>query len=393
MRNALLISVVAAVAALAAGCFEQTYMSAAPDGTIVICAGGKLVRVSSDLSTATLVAESILRAEYSPDGAKLLCVLTVKEGEEERLEIAITDTQAVPQVTLEKLGRPSEKDDAARMFCPRWSPDGNCVSYLVPNADVNGIDDLHIRKSDGTEVLTIPKVSVGYAWSADSKAVAVISMKAGDGGEPALGRVQVWNVEEGKVNIDLATVLFQPFGWAGWDAAGGKVLFSAADVRLPLSAADADEAAMQVFEVNAEGGRVTPLLDKRGLGFGEAGIFEVSPDGKKIAYVTWYEEMTGSICAANIDGTVRQTLAEFVEVQAMPRWVGPNRLAYIVKDKGKDETQLYVQEIGGKAVDILPLLEKAMEGAGKAGAGAAKEEPAATQTPATTEPAGAAKPQ
>ena len=87
-------------------------------------------------------------------------------------------------------------------------------------------------------------------------------------------------------------------------------------------------------------------------------------------------------------------VADFVEVQAMPRWVGPNRLAYIVKEKGaEDKTHLYVQDIGVKTVDILPLIEKALGKTSESGGPAAKEAPAATQTPVTTGPAGGAKPQ
>jgi Tol biopolymer transport system component len=175
------------------------------------------------------------------------------------------------------------------------------------------------------------------------------------------------------------------FLWTGW-ADSGDLLFSSPHIEMPIP----ENAGPKDFSVNIYRYSTTgkpkamwPLIPG-GLGGGEGpgGLFDVSPDGKRIAYVVWAAKNEnsanedrnygwdenwnlGSIYISNSDGSNEQKLAEHVWIATLPRWLSNDRVGCVVGTKkdpsDKGEVCVYLFDIGGKTTDLMPLIQPLLE--------------------------------
>jgi len=370
VKKTLIIFALASAVALTAGCFEDIYLSGAPDGTIALSVstngGAGLLRINPEMTTATLVAENVARAEYSPDGKKLFCALGSYGQDAIRYELAVCDVDGKVETVVD--GFEWREKNSTPMMELRWSPDGKYVSYLMPHTtNADELVDLHIKQPAGPYHLVIPKVAFGYAWSLDSKEVAVVATDAEDVHTTALGSVQLWDVEKKERTAEPAGVFFYPWLWTAWQSET-TILFSAHKVEMPLAGKSSLEAVpISLFSVTRGGADMRDLLGTQELSSGDyPGMFDISPDKKRIAYVVWlprkegatFEGPAGELYVANADGSNVLKVAEASQIQTPPRWLDTRRVACAMTTKSgdKEESHIYVIEPGVKTVDLMPLI-------------------------------------
>jgi len=368
-----------AATALLAGCFEQIYVSSAPDGTIAVCGGGDLYMVNADMTEATFVAEKVVRAEFSPDGNRLLCALDRGEGDGRYFEIAICDRKGrvLSSVDRKEIGDSGRelREVELEMICPRWSPDGKFISYLMPDRQHKGFLELRVREIDGPYTDLVSCVSAGYAWSRDSRRIAVIATATADPSYAGLASVQVWTMKAGEGEtrlIEPAGVVFNPYLWIGWLPDSQGVIFTANRMQLPVAGKQGlDTIPLQVFSVDLEGRDLKGLLPDSVLSTGAAGMFDVSPDGRKLAYLVWDPRkpddhsilisFRGTVFVSNTDGSSPRDIFSQDVMYGCPRWLSNDRVACIGQPDGGDEEQrgVYVVDVNsGKTVCLGPLISK-----------------------------------
>ncbi len=387
MRTLMRLFATICAAVTCVGCFETIYVSGAPDGFIAVSHENTLYAIPPDAKTATVVAKGVLRAEYSPDGKRLLCVLKKEEDGAAYFEIAVCDTSGKVLVSLDRVNQPDKEYENVGMFSPRWSPDGAYASYLLPSPDGNDLRNLVIRKVDGPYSFTVEAVSSGYGWSADSARVAVISTEAGSGDMASLGSVQVWDVATKSRVMEPAGLVFGHFLWVGFTAEG-SIIFSSQSLQLPLVANDFENIPHQIYRLDFFGGFVSlmPVLKPAGLDTGMGGLFDVSPGRDKITYVAWTprqgdksgdDSLLGSVYVSDTSGRDPVMILSEHNIRSLPRWLPDGRIAIVAAGDGEegDEAHIYIITPGKEPVDIWPLIDAAA----KKAAGPAP----ATETPPT----------
>lgn len=374
MRRIIFFSGLLAATALFTGCFEGAYVSSAPDGTIAVCCDGILYVVNADMTEATCVAEKVVRAEFSPDGNRLLCALDRGEGGGRYFEIAICDRKGQVLFSVDRKEIGTSQEAEAEMIHPRWSPDGKFISYLMPDQQHKGFLELRVREVDGPYTDLISCVSAGYAWSQDSRHIAVIATDVADPSYAGLASVQVWTVKAGQGEMRLtepAGVVFHPYLWVGWLPGSQGVIFAANRMQLPVAGKqELDTIPLQVFSVDLEGRNLKYLLPDSGLSTGAAGMLDVSPDGKRIVYVVWdprkpdghgTPSIRGKVSVSNIDGSSpRDIFGPADNMWGCPRWLSNDRVVCFGQREGTDQGEIYVVDVTcGKTTGLSPLIERA----------------------------------
>jgi Tol biopolymer transport system component len=345
----------------ASGCLEQVYISAAPDGTIALCYEGKLFRISPDLTTAEVVSENIIRAEYSPDGSRLFCVIPRETDGKNLLEFAICDLDGKVTALVDRLRTEPTDDFESQVFTPRWSPDGRFVSYLKviedtgdPGLDIGpDVPDLFIKEVNGPYQIVIPNVAVGYSWSPDAKEVAVISGQELTREHPlVLGSVQVWNVEAAEKVSEPAGLLFNVLLKVSFSPDGSRLFFSSHAFNLPLSrqTRNLKNLPLRLFSVDREGKMISPALPGMALGYGIGGSFDISPDGAQITCVSCLGRMgrtlSGRIVVFDSDTDHDEERYSGLEIAGMPRWLSNERWAYVILEEHGDKVIVWLVRKG-----------------------------------------------
>jgi len=363
MKRHTAIAVVTLIVSLSTGCFfEAVYLSGAPDGTILVSAEGALVEVTPDLSKARLVADGVARAEVSPDGKSLLCIFYRDLNVGQHLDIAICNREA--KVITPLGGADVSVGDYMPhgMIVPRWSPDGKFVSHLLPNPHNSDFTDLHVRDAQGTFDFVIPKVSSGYAWSPDSKEIAVISTASDDPDQMSLGSVSTWTVNDRAKTREPVGVFFYGYQSMAWTATN-NLLFSAYVLNLPFLSAGPSEVPLQIFRLDLNTmDKLEPVLDEHGLSSEMAGLFGLSADEKSLAYIVWSSssDLTGGLYVSSVDGTPPKKVLDESEFRSAPRWLGNDRVGVVTVEKqegGGEIAHVLIIDEGGKTTDIWPLVE------------------------------------
>ncbi|MCD6405605.1 MAG: PD40 domain-containing protein, partial [Planctomycetes bacterium] len=321
--------------------------------------------------------------EYSPDGKRLLCIFNKVEGDSRHYDVAICNGDGKVQTVLDRIPAKRDRGPGSYMFVPRWSPDGRFVSYLSEDSSNNDIVNLHVREAEGPYHFVINKVSTGYAWSSNSREIAVISTDSEDLDTASLGSLQIWDVVVGEMTGEPAGVLFHPWTSLAWTKGGNGLLFAACRLEMPLAGhLDSEELSLQIFSVNRDGTDLKALLKEPGLSKGMAGMFDLSPDGKRIVYVVLHPAekpekpnnglnfdvgLAGDVCVANADGSQPRKVLEGVKVYTFPRWLDNNRFVCATETEGEEDNQghIYLVEPDGKTVDLLPLVQPILEAAEK----------------------------
>ncbi len=236
----------------------------------------------------TLTPEQTLRirqlgdVRVSPDGSRVAFVVTEPpEGDERDRAIWMVDvaTRHVRRLTY------SDGSESS----PRWSPDGRTLAFL---SDRDEGRQLYLLPMDGGEAapLTEGERSVGsFAWSPDGGSIAFVATAPRTEEEKKRiaekddARVvdkddrhaRAWTVDVATKKVRQLTKEPWSFGEVTWMPSGDALIGTATD--RPAS----DEHTERIVRVSLGDSSVTVVASPKG----PFGNVEVSPDGRRIAYI------------------------------------------------------------------------------------------------------------
>jgi len=206
---------------------------------------------------------------WSPDGNKLAVI--------HKYDLWIASSNGDKPV---KITKTPENESG-----PRWSPDGEMIAYNAYHSEKKeqALRVISVSNGEATKILDVPG-KYEYAWSPDSKELALLSRSAGYGkkGMPFFrdeGKISAISVADGKTRqvLDLnEQPMDQAYG-IRWSPDGRNLgLVGWKNIGDPTN---------QILIVPAEGGKVTGLAANNGGGTIDlyAGM-SWSPDGKWISY-------------------------------------------------------------------------------------------------------------
>jgi TolB protein len=337
MHRSIIVPVLAAAALAAAGC--QRAESAEP-GTASLSRGelrglrGSIVFVSErdghadvyavrpdgrGLRRLTEAASQDYPAAPSPDGASLLTVSTVGEGQSQRERMALLPLRGGGAI------RPVGPL-AGRSRSPSWSPDG---TWLVFESDSASFRDLYRVQADGTGLIRItsnPEGNFDPAVSPDGRSIAFVSSRDGD------AEVYVMRADGGEPRRLTA---FHRDDWAPhWSPDGGRIAFlsnrDGVD-RVYVSEADPawspDGRRMALTLRTRGGGSVVGVAETAGgpvrvvSGVDEAASMPAwSPDGRHLVYVADRGD-DADLRVVRADGSAGATVVRSPGPDWLPRWV------------------------------------------------------------------------
>jgi TolB protein len=122
----------------------------------------RIVIVNEDGSNRTVLPDSIrsaVRADWSPDGSKLVFALTPLYGPNPYRAIVIINADGSGYREV-----PNTRTTNLPLFQPSWSPDGGSLAFA---RYVSGSDDIYVIKADGTGLTNISNaggVDSGPDW-------------------------------------------------------------------------------------------------------------------------------------------------------------------------------------------------------------------------------------
>lgn len=277
-------------------------------GAVYLCIVGAFVAAQPAPKPTVLSAEDVTSVRsvvggspiWSPDGTRLLIGGALGGSD----LWTIPAEGGFPQSLNLRMGEVSFQASNA----PRYSPDGNSISYL---ANVHGVSELHLYSpTDGTkrQITRLGGRISSYSWSPDGRRIALASDK--------YGSFDIWiaNVVSGDVHRLTRDARYEVF--PSWTPDGRKVVY----VRLDERWLDHD-----VLEIDATTANPTPRLivsDTDFFDYGAGGTFGyplISPDGASLVFRSqrsgwinyWIVPMSG--------GTPRQLAAEAAN-QSGARW-------------------------------------------------------------------------
>jgi Tol biopolymer transport system component len=206
---------------------------------------------------------------WSPDGNRLA---VIQKGD---LWIASSNGDKPVQIT-----KTPENESK-----PRWSPDGEMIAYNAYHLEKKeqALRVISLSSGEATKILDVPG-KYDYAWSPDSKELALLSRSAGYGkkGMPFFrdeGKISAISVADGKTRqvLDLnEQPMDQAYG-IRWSPDGRNLGL--------LGWKNAGDPTNQILIVPAEGGKVTGLAAYNGGGSIDLYVgMSWSPDGKWISY-------------------------------------------------------------------------------------------------------------
>jgi Tol biopolymer transport system component/imidazolonepropionase-like amidohydrolase len=229
-------------------------------------------------------------------------------------------------------------DDLFVEAYPRWSPDGTKLVYV---SDRQGEMDVWTRDlKTGDERLVAKSAGASFpAWSLDGSRIAFFG---GDAGNPLGGRLQILDLESGKIRTVLNRTI--PPGQISWGP-GGKSLAVAA---LNPYSTRYREGVFALLVVPLDGGdpsRIIPVAN-RSLSYAAW-----SPDGKLIAFV---EDGRLSVAPVNEKGEITGPARRLgPDLADWPSWSGDSKtIVYLSTDRLK---KVNVQT--GRSEEISLLLD------------------------------------
>ncbi|HEX6913140.1 MAG TPA: hypothetical protein VF142_22205 [Longimicrobium sp.] len=266
-------------------------------------------------------------AAPSPDGASLLTVSTVGEGQSQLERMVLLPLRGTGA------GRPLGPL-AGRSRSPSWSPDG---TWLVFESDSASFRDLYRVRADGTGLVRItrnPEGNFEPAVSPDGRSIAFVSSRDGD------AEVYVMRADGGEPRRLTA---FYRDDWAPrWSPDGRRIAF--------LSNREGVD---RVYVVGADGTGLRAL----GAAAGDTAVSEAdpawSPDGGRIA-LTLRTRGGGSVVGVvDAAGGPVKVVSAADEVASMPAWSPDGRHLVYAADRDDDADLRVVRADGSAGATIV----------------------------------------
>ena len=235
---------------------------------------------------------------------------------------------------------------SAKQFCgnPVWSPDDSKIVF-VKGDDVSSTRyDIYVTGSDGThqQRLTTDKANFSPQWFPDGKTIV---FAANDNGNCGIYTMRADG--SGQKRISPAG---RCFGSPQVSPAGNKIAMVSADWE-----------GSQIFVTGVDGANLKQLTTTvnpkyHDTGFPKEGNHSPvwSPDGSKIAYVSWANG-TPDIFVMNPDGNNKKELTNSEKRDENPCWTKDGK--YIVFSTSRDVTpngfEIYIMKANGQSQTAL----------------------------------------
>ncbi|MFT3947746.1 MAG: S9 family peptidase [Agriterribacter sp.] len=279
---------------------------------------------------------SVSAVSVSPEGNRIVCVLTTANSNAHTDEILLIDLNTGVQKKL------------AEGASPQWSPDGKSIAYI---GDDNGTAALCIYKLEDESILTLTHIYTSdyfidhyaannFCWSPDGRSIAYISTKP-------------FTEADDKAAVrEITDLLYKTKGGRGRQQYAGKER-------------------MHIWLVSVSDRQRSCLFESE---YDEHSI-SFSPDGKKICFISNRSGAPDSnqwsdVYAADIStGTVQKISSEKGSA-FQPSWSPDGKyIAYLgikseisTNDSVVEDTQLYiVSSSGSVATCLTALLDRRVE--------------------------------
>lgn len=267
-------------------------------------------------------------AAPSPDGASLLTVSAVGEGQTQRERMTLLPLRPGRAVTGRPIG-----PVAGRARSPSWSPDG---AWLAFESDSASFRDIYRVRADGTDLRRLtsnPQGNFEPAVSPDGRSIAFVSSRDGD------SEIYLMGTDGGGVRRLTA---FHREDWApAWSPDGRRIAF--------LSNREGVD---RVYVVNADGTELRAL----GAAGADTAVSEAepawSPDGTRVALTLRRRFGGARVAVVDVAGGATRVLSAADERASQPAWSPDGRHVVYVSDRG-DDADLRVARADGSAATTV----------------------------------------
>ncbi|MGQ0762194.1 MAG: protein kinase domain-containing protein [Acidobacteriota bacterium] len=157
---------------LSSGSYED-WPDVSPDGKWVVYAADdgselRIWKVSIDGGEASRLTEKFARSPvFSPDGQKIACLMRAEAG----WKLAVLPANGgTPETTY-----PIATTEAQQWHAPRWTPDGQAITYIVTRGGVSNIWSQPLSGGPARQLTKFDQDEIfAFAWSPDSEKLACV---------------------------------------------------------------------------------------------------------------------------------------------------------------------------------------------------------------------------
>ncbi|MDN7136869.1 S9 family peptidase [Pseudidiomarina sp. 1ASP75-14] len=258
---------------------------------------------------------------WSPDGSKLAFVSN-RSGSNQ-IHLYWTDTRDQAPVTR-LTGSPGNLS---------WSPDGKWLAFTM------------FTPAPEKPPVSLPKAPKGAEWAAPPKYIDKDNYRFDGGGYAKDGYTQIYVMPaSGGTPRQLTTDEYNHGGQLAWSKDGASIIFSA---NLREDAFD-QPANSELYRVALEDGSIKQLTDRVGPDRSPS----VSPDGKKLAWLGYDDEMMShqltQLYVMDLGGDEPRLLTSDLDYSVDEvKWAGDSRGVYFSYDRHGEGHVVY-QNLNGK---------------------------------------------
>lgn len=192
---------------------------------------------------------------------------------------------------------------------PSWSPDDSRIIFTANRTCSSDITDIHIINIDGSnhKILTHTGGNSSASWSPDGNLIAFSSNRDGFRG--------IYLMKPDGSELKLLTEKNSSFTYPRWSPDGQYLAYVSCEFE-----------GSQIFTIDIDGGNQKQLTNTVNPNWYDQGFSREgndspvwSPDGSKIAYVSW-QNGNPDIYIMNLDGSNKRQITYSDERDEMPWW-------------------------------------------------------------------------